>query len=143
MPNSARQEPHLSPVSQSDMMSDWVSIQKAASLCDVSERTITRWIKRGRIMSDKRGQRRLVCRSSVEYLSSLARQDKAAESSCTEQLSQHQAELQTALHDITQLVCAMVELYHPNTLSDITRKRELHSEVERICAAHAKGVAHD
>ena len=46
-------------------MSDWVSVTEAAVLAGVSERTVRRWIKRGRLTSARRGQALLVSVDSL------------------------------------------------------------------------------
>ena len=49
-------------------MSDWVSVTEAAVMAGVSERTVRRWIKRGRLTSARRGQALLVPVDSVAAL---------------------------------------------------------------------------
>ena len=49
-------------------MSDWVSVTEAAVLAGVSERTVRRWIKRGRLTSARRGQALLVPVDSLAAL---------------------------------------------------------------------------
>lgn len=118
----------------SDMTSDYVSIQEAANMVGVSERTITRWIKRRWLKTVKSGHRRLICPDTIIALSGHPKSFQKPSS------IEH---IHAALDDIKSLIGIMVELYHPAQLSDVARKNELHGRVRKICEKNSGGQSYD
>lgn len=124
-----------------DTVSDTVSVQRAAQLCQTSERTIARYVRQGRLRSVKQGKRRLICLTSITDMQRQVSQS-AAQSLGSEQ-DTARTELHESLADIRQLICALVELYHPKNLSEMARKHELQSRIRHICQERNKEQRHD
>ncbi|MCH8493009.1 MAG: helix-turn-helix domain-containing protein [Idiomarina sp.] len=116
----------------------YITIQEAAAMLNVSERTITRWIKKDAVVTFKNGHRRLVCRDS------LARLTDKYDDKRTDTNAPDDATFTNTLLDIHELISLLVALYHPEQLSDLTRKRDIQTRVTELCTAKKHtGGTHD
>jgi len=58
----------LAPMGTNGAASPWLSMSEAADYLGVSERSLQRWLKRGRVRSTRLGRRRLLHRDDLDGL---------------------------------------------------------------------------
>lgn len=116
-------------------VTDSVSVQEAASIAGVSERTITRWIRNNLLESFKANSRRHICRSSL--------QDLVGQATDSNQCVNTYLAIEESFKDIKTLIQTMVELYHPDSVGNLVRKRELQKVIDQVCSKHTKELKHD
>lgn len=101
-----------------DARPDTVSIGEAAVILGVTERTISRLIKRKALNSDKRKGRRVISRQSLQSYASKHRTHSASLDS-----------IEKRIESLEHLLLGLIELYQPDSLSALNRKRELLASV--------------
>lgn len=101
-------------VHRHDTQTDNVTIAEAAVILGVTERTIARLIKRKALISRKRKGRRFISRQSLQ---SHARKQRTQSASLDS--------IEKRLAHLEQLLLGLIELYQPDSMSALNRKREL------------------
>jgi len=97
-----------------DTQADSVTIAEAAVILGVTERTIARLIKRKALISQKRKGHRFISRQSLQSYASKQRVQSASLDSIEKRLAH-----------LEQLLLGLIELYQPDSMSALNRKREL------------------